>query len=947
MDNLTHELQESLYQGFIDKNAPYTAKFKPKLLTNNVAKNEDVLSTLMTELEICQTFMFAVAFITESGLAMFKSKLLDLKEKGVKGRIITSNYLNFNKPKVFHELLKLENVEVRISSAEGFHSKSYIFEHSEHYTIVIGSSNLTGNALRVNAELNIKLTSHGNSEIADQFKTQFEEAWESSQSLTQEWIRSYEEHYVPPLSTSTSGIKNTLQIKPNKMQEAALKGIQAIRNNGAKKGMIVSATGTGKTYLSAFDIRSFTPKRMLFIVHREQILEKAKKDFQKVLGGDEKDFGILSGSSKDINARYLFATIQTISKNDILVSFTHDHFDYILIDEVHKAGATSYHKIIDHFTPKFLLGMTATPERTDGFNIYELFDYNIAYEIRLQEALEEEMLCPFHYFGVTDFTLNGKIVDGTSQFSMLISEERVHHLIQKIEYYGYSEEKVRGLIFCSRTEEAKKLSLLLNQVGYQTIALTGENSRQERDYQVKALEQGKLDYILTVDIFNEGIDIPSINQIVMLRQTQSSIIFIQQLGRGLRKHNSKKYVTIIDFIGNYKNNYLIPIALAGDYSYNKDNIRRCLKDSTYIKGISTINFEEVAKQKVYDSINTVTLDSMTELKKNYYLVKNRINKVPYLCDFLQHRILDPMIIANKEKSYYDFLVKVGDTEGTLNDAENKMLMFLSREILPGIRLNEVVLLKELMKKKHLNFKSVQVLFQNSGLSSDKHTILSTFRTLTTEFYTGGLKKVYHGISFLEYSSNAVSCGEVFSSALENSYFSKLLKDLLTATSIKAKKFISNKPLTRYEKYRKRDVLRMLNWEEQMVDLNIGGYTYKDGKFVIFITLEKDDNFKGSQIAYENKFKSEDVIPWFTTSPRTMNSPEVEILQSCENWTIYIFAKKSDNEGKDYYFLGEALVIQETIKPVEKHTREGVLKNVVGMELRLKEPLDLNLYHYLK
>ena len=250
------------------------------------------------------------------------------------------------------------------------------------------------------------------------------------------------------------------------------------------------------------------------------------------------------------------------------------HFDYILIDEVHKAGASSYQKVIEYFNPKFLMGMTATPERTDDFNIYALFDYNIAYEIRLQEALEEDMLCPFHYFGVTDIEYNGETIDDATILSKLVADERVNHILDKIEYYGFSGETVKGLMFCSRKEEAAKLSLVLNEKGLRTVALTGDDSQEERVLRINQLENGKLDYILTVDIFNEGIDIPCINQVVMLRQTQSSIIFIQQLGRGLRKHDTKDYVTIIDFIGNYKNNYLIPVALSGDQSQNKDNIRR-------------------------------------------------------------------------------------------------------------------------------------------------------------------------------------------------------------------------------------------------------------------------------------------------------------------------------------------------------------------------------------
>lgn len=271
---------------------------------------------------------------------------------------------------------------------------------------------------------------------------------------------------------------------------------------------------------------------MLFLVHREQILRDAIQDYRKILGGKEEDYGILSGNSKNVDAKYLFATVQTMNRDLYLKTFEKDHFDYVLIDEVHKAGANTYLKIINYFTPQFLLGMTATPERTDRFNIYELFDYNIAYEIRLQEALEEEMLCSFHYFGVSDYERDGEIIDDTTKLRTLVSSERVKHIIEKIHYYGYSGKALRGLMFCSSKEEVYQLSIALNYKGFRTIGLTGDNSLEDREKAIKQLTDGEIDYILTVDIFNEGIDIPCINQIVMLRQTQSSIIFIQQLGRG-------------------------------------------------------------------------------------------------------------------------------------------------------------------------------------------------------------------------------------------------------------------------------------------------------------------------------------------------------------------------------------------------------------------------------
>ncbi|GLO68051.1 hypothetical protein MACH08_38350 [Oceanobacillus kimchii] len=619
MNDFLKDLEKSLYKGFIDQKSEQIDSYKPKLLINSAHHNENVLSPLLEDLDKCRSFIFSVAFITESGLATLKSHLYDLKRKGIKGRILTSTFLHFNHPKAFKELLKITNVEVRLTNLKGFHSKGYIFDHDSYYSLIVGSSNLTAQALKENYEWNVHLTSHQNGEIIQHFKSQFEDVWEKAAVLTEEWIYTYEETYKPldyhaaakvvelPEDYRINPLEEALLIKPNKMQESALEQIEALRNKGLDKGLVISATGTGKTYLSAFDVRQVAPKRMLFIVHREQILRKAKLDFQRILGGPDSDYGILVGQIKETNARYLFTTIQTISKQGTLHSFDKDLFDYILIDEVHKAGAESYQRVIEYFTPDFLLGMTATPERTDDFNIYELFDYNIAYEIRLQEALEEDMLCPFHYFGVTDIEYEGKFVDDTTIVANLVTEERVNHILEKIDYYSYSGDCVKGLIFCGRNIEAIELSEALNKKGLRTIALTGSDDQDERLRQVERLENGALDYIITVDIFNEGIDIPSINQVVMLRQTKSSIIFIQQLGRGLRKHVSKEFVTIIDFIGNYKNNYLIPIALSGDKSLNKDNIRRRTKETNYIKGVSSINFEEIAKRQIFKSINTSNL----------------------------------------------------------------------------------------------------------------------------------------------------------------------------------------------------------------------------------------------------------------------------------------------------------------------------------------------------
>lgn len=922
MENFVENLRESLYKGFIDHTLNKADYFKPKLLINNTLKNENVLTSLLEELNHCQDFFFSVAFITESGLATLKSYLWDLRQKGIKGRVLTSTFLQFNNPKVFKELLKITNLEVRLTDLTGFHSKGYIFRHHTHYSLIVGSSNLTAQALKVNYEWNVKLTSHENGEIIHHFIDQFEEVWDESQQLTIEWIEKYEKTFIEheylsnlekiveiPSEYRVNPLKDAIEIKPNKMQQAALQSIQLVREGYNKKGLVISATGTGKTYLSAFDVRNFSPKRMLFIVHREQILQKAKADFQRVLGGLSKDFGILSGTSKQSGVRYLFATIQTISKESVLHQFDPKEFDYVLIDEVHRAGADSYLRVINYFQPNFLLGMTATPERTDNFNIYELFDYNIAYEIRLQEALEEDMLCPFHYFGVTDFEYNGEIIDDTATLSKLVTEERVNHIIEKITYYGHSGQSVKGLMFCSRKEEAKKLSTALNKKGLCTVALTGDDSQDERIRQVNRLENGELDYIITVDIFNEGIDIPSVNQVVMLRQTQSSIIFIQQLGRGLRKHESKEFVTIIDFIGNYRNNYLIPIALSGDKSQNKDNVRRNMKDTSYIKGVSTINFEEIAAKQVFKAINESKLTSLKVLRDAYLDLKNRIGRIPYLSDFLTHKSIDPVVIVEEHMNYYQFLLKVKEDIPGLNEYEQQVLTFLSLEVLNGKRKHEIVLLESLLQKNGLLQKDYFGKLKSEECYIDEDTLNSVQRIFNLDFFTQTSKKKYGENPIVIYNENIYKFNRhIEQSLMYNDYFRFLINDLIQAAKEKTSNYNFNQPFTLYKKYSRKDACKLLNWDNDESS-TMYGYKPKHGTCPIFITYHKDENIDSS-VKYEDEFLNPKLIKYFTKSNRTLESDEVKkiIYADERKFDIHIFVKKGDYEGTDFYYLGMFLSI---------------------------------------
>ncbi|MFA9421956.1 MAG: DEAD/DEAH box helicase [Sedimentibacter sp.] len=467
----------------------------------------------------------------------------------------------------------------------------------------------------------------------------------------------------------------------------------------------MTRAGTGKTYLAAFDVRNYIcssnkPIKLLFLVHRKRILQQAEESFKDVMGE-----GISTGdSSCDIyDVDFLFSTTSLMSKEHIYQQFEKNYFDYIIVDEAHRAGADGYLRFLNYFNPKFLLGMIATPERPDGFDVYQLFDHNIAYEVRLNKAMEEKLLCPFHYFGITELEIDGNVIDDSDFddiFPFLVSEERVKHIISEINFYGFSGERVKGLMFCRNIKEADELSRLFNQRGYRTVSINSKNDVNIEE-SINRLEQDEwnngLEYIFTVDMFNEGIDIPEINQIIMLRPTQSNIVFVQQLGRGLRKSKDKEYVVVIDFIGNYTKIFLIPIALSGDKTYNKDNIRRYVNEGNrIIPGCSTVNFDEISRKRIFDAIDAASFSEVKLIKEEYFALKNKLGQIPQISDFDKYDSIDILrIFENKNLgSYHKFLSKYDkDYNIILSEKQSEMICFISQKLASGKRIHELELLK--------------------------------------------------------------------------------------------------------------------------------------------------------------------------------------------------------------------------------------------------------------
>ncbi|MET3558777.1 superfamily II DNA or RNA helicase [Streptococcus rupicaprae] len=899
-----------------------------------------------------KAFYFSVAFVTQSGISMIKAQLADLATRGVQGKILISPYLDFNDPLAMYDLLKLPNVEARISQESmQLHSKYYLFEQDNKQVLIAGSSNLTATALKQNYGWNIKLNSTDNGDLIYQTKEEFDRIWDLSRPLSADIIESYKRKRKPVIQVTSveeevSADYQTKQIKPNVMQEEALAGLQGVRDNGAKKALVISATGTGKTYLSAFDVLQVSPECVLFIVHREQILSKSLESFQRVLGFSD-DEACLYKAGVDVSAkRYIFATIQTLSRDEHLHRFSPGFFDYILIDEVHKAGAESYKKVMNYFEPDFLLGMTATPERTDGQNIYELFDYNIAYEIRLQDAMDAELLCPFHYFGVTDITVNGELISDDVDFSNLISEARVNHIVDKIGYYGHSGESVRGLMFCSSKNEAKELPLLLNQKGFRTQALTGDDSQAVREEAVKQLENGQLDYLLTVDIFNEGIDIPSVNQVVMLRNTESSIIFVQQLGRGLRKHQSKDYVTIIDFIGNYRNNYLIPVALFGDQSMNKDNYRREVREANLISGLTAINFEEIARKQIFESITNTSLSSIKILRDSYIDLENKLGRQPFLKDFVTYNGIDPLTFFdnNAFKDYADVVSKFSDKNVHFEEIPKNFLSFITFECLSSKRQHELILLQLLLENDgQISFDAYFETLIANDLDISSDVIASVEGVLNLTFLKAQEQKRFGTDSLVSKDNEVYLLNEqVLAELQHNPTYLAFFRDVIETGLLKSKDY--PQVFTLGQKYSRREVLKLLNVKRDEPPLNIGGYKIdKDtNSCPIFVTYHKSDDISDT-IKYEDELLNESTLRWFSKNKRTLDSPDVkQIIGSHENsLRLELFVIKDDAEGGDFYYLGPLDYIESSAEEME---RAG--ESVVSMLFTLKDPVKTDLFHYL-
>lgn len=987
MDNkITKMIRDGYETAFIDANNNSNLAYRPQFIYNDYKEGRKVFSAIESELKTCDEFIFSVAFISMGGLSHFLMLFKELREQGIKGKILTTDYQHFNDPKALKILGAMDNIELRMfctnGDVDGFHTKGYLFKNRETYRYIVGSANLTDSALMKNREWNTKVISTKNGEYSENILNEFNKMWAQSKPYA-EFIDQYEfefeqikkQHLIARNEEIVSFEQYNLQ--PNEMQKQFCRKLNAFQNDGEERALLISATGTGKTYASAFGVRDALKKskKTLFLVHREQILKQAKKSYQKVFGSSAK-MAIFSGKQKDMesikSADFIFAMVTMMSKKEYLELFDKNEFTTIVIDEVHHAATKSYGAIMDYFTPDFWLGMTATPDRPDGRDIYELFDYNIACDIRLQQAMEYDLLCPFRYYGIKDLEIDGESIsdENFDKFNRLYLDERIKHIVSQIEYYGYSGDRVKGLMFCKTLDEAKQLSEKLNKVKkpngeyYRTLDLSGSSNDEERQEAISRLvddtRDDNLDYILTCGIFNEGVDIPEVNQIVMLRPTESSIIFIQQLGRGLRKNNEKDYVVIIDFIGNYMKSYLIPKALSGDRSGSKENLRTYVAEGTrLLPGCSSIHFETVIKERIYKNIDQTNISKVEDIKFEYKCLKNRLGRIPNYFDFDENNSIDITCIFDNEslRSYHNFLKKWEpeyEYKDALTPVQEEMLQCLSQKIADGKRIEELELMKRLLQYSSVLIKHFKdELNKQYKTSVDDGKINNIVKVLSNDFLSAEpLKKKYKHSVFVEKKDEKLISTEAFKEQLTNDVFVKLVNELLDYGIYRYKsKIDSNKyadtDFVLYQKYSKSDVCRLLNWDKNINAQNIGGYFYdeKTKTLPVYITYRKDAEIADTQ-KYKDRFDGN--AQFISTSKpgrglagetRKESSREAEYFYDPET-KIYLFLQK-DKKETDYYFMGELFIYGEPKEVYREETDDTVLE----FRYHLDKPAREDLYDY--
>ena len=945
-----------------------------ELIINEKAKFRNFFVYLKQELLNCKKFYFIVSFIKYSGIQLLISTLDELEKQGIQGEIITSVYLNITDSKALRKLLSYKNIKVKIynNSSESFHTKAYLFEKEKYHSVVIGSSNISQSALYSAEEWNVKLTDSSFFNIYGKSLNQFEKLWHSNEAieLTQDFIDEYEKYKKSVNVQNTFDYRKTKieqenEFVPNSMQKRVLQKLKKTRINGNKKGLVISATGTGKTYLAAMDIKQFfeiksnaknklfeindkksktSNIKFLFIAHREELLENAINVFSKILKIDKNEFGRIYGGLKEIDKNIIFASIQSLRNcyNEFKPSF----FDYVIVDEFHHSMSDSYLKILSYFNPKFLLGLTATPKRMDGKDILSLCDYNIVDEIGIKEALEEDLVVPFHYFGVNDYTINydnipyknGKYNEKILLENLLLNT-RTDYIVEKINKFGFDGDELSAVAFCQNIEHAFFMKEEFSKKGYKSAVITANTSSNERSEILEKFKNKKIEILCVVDILNEGIDIPTINLLLFLRPTMSSTIFIQQIGRGLRKAKNKDFVTIIDFIGNHKKDYL----LINYFSSEVDN-----KDTLFTKKEKIINeiknqfsnipkscyveLDRICQNRIIEKIEKINFSSKNILKEMYLDYKAEIGKSED--EFLQIADFDTNIelfqeLCLKMHSFYNAQLQFEDSKifknenekNPLNTTEIEFLEYLEKKITLVEPFTFLIIDYLATGKEYINNSDLlnkYKVFFDIKRNFEKHYLLNRiFEELMEDEI---LEKTLYGYRFSKKYEKLFSNGKLNEKStiksnkkVNKSNFINRLKQLIYLGLNEFKRNdldeFNENILISYKEYKRVELQILLDSKVPKGSWR-AGYANTDKDICLFATIDKTHIFQ-ENLKYDNSLFADDIIQWISQPKTSHNSSvgQMFIHHKEKGFKVHIFIRKyafmNGNKTNPFIYLGNA------------------------------------------
>ena len=872
-----------------------------QFLTNY--SEQTFLDKAKQSLRTCKSFCFSVSFIKKAGLVLLSQDIKAAIERGVEGRLITTTYQNFTdveSMKFFLELANHPNFQCHLDydcfydeknyEKFGFHSKGYIFDYGLESELIIGSSNITRFALLKNIEWDMMLRVSSNDETILNAKEEFRCLWEKTLPLDATLINKYAQRLNFAIERWDMDYDlSSHDIKPNYMQRKALRELNRYRAMGQDKALVVAATGSGKTYLAAFDALNFAPEHLLYIVHEGSILKRSLSTFQNVFGGDV-FMGEYTGEQKDLDAPFLFSTNVSMCRS--LELFDKKQFDYIIIDECHHAAAESYKKIIDYFEPEFLLGLTATPERMDNQDVYELFGNNVPYELRLRDALVNDLIVPFKYYGIRDDRVDFSKENERRMISQFATDEHCEFVVEQIEKYRVQNQKLKALAFCKTVSHAKMMAEALEPY-YKTAYLTGKNDTGERVRAYEDLQSDRedtLEVLCAVDILNEGVDIPGVNMVLFLRPTESSTIFIQQLGRGLRKYDNKAYVPVVDFIGNnYKRSAQIALALGGlaqKFVMEKRLLIALVRDDFKPLGLEQfgveINIDSLSKEEILNYVENENFYSLKYMKQDYNNFKKYINAPTYPkhMDYLNSdsapdllKFMQIKICNKKTNSYYGFLKGIDEENLIEFNAEQENVINYLSGLLQLVRPHDYLICKYLLV--------------------GDHSIRSIEEKVRAEVQIYNKKEFDHALEYLEKNETIITDGDtVILNSEFNNGFKDYLEDLLEygLTKYKADYAKANDMFLLWNDYRydQVQIRRCVNPGYTAV----GTYYGTDGDVYIFASIKKDIAEGMEHLNYKDKFLEPSVFQWECMA--NISDSQLNALKTSKYAHLFIRKVESEN-----------------------------------------------------